>query len=322
MKPISFCALCLLCSVARVHAYEVNEKSHTITIRSLPDYELCDRKLYNSELCLDGLKAYVEKKPGDAFAAAKLVRMRFNHWVSLPLFDKAANKPLSPAQCSDPDLALAVRSGLSLSRDDPNAARARKLSEGTCFEALKPALLAELEESNSYFRDNACPLFDQKSVSAPRCKPEPVAPPPTAAPSAVLTRLKGLDWRKFTLDPNTAQRLLGPQNEEVLLIRPKAPAPDDLVLVKFKGVRGAWNEQVIPTLEAPSGIGKNYTAVSDGREYVAVTVRANSWEAYPKGQRESVRLYMTRLNDRKLEASSADVSREFGAAAPVPTKKK
>jgi hypothetical protein len=183
--------------------------------------------------------------------------------------------------------------------------------KATCFASLQGALLAELEDSNAYYRTNACPLLDQKGVSAAKCKPEPVQAPEPSAPSPVLTRPRGFDWRKLTLDQGSAQRLLGPENEEVLVIRPKPPAPQDLVLIKFKGIRGPWNEQVIVTLESPAGLGTNFITLSDDSEYVAITVREDFWEAYPKGQRDPLRLHRTQLTDRKLEASSADVRNEF-----------
>lgn len=309
-------ALACLPTPQRAHAYEVDKKHRRVLLTSIEDFDRCQNEISYSDVCIEALKVYVKAHPKEAFAAGKAVRLRFNHWVALQFFAGAIDKATTE-QCADEDLGMAVVSGLALPTDDPNLALANKVAEGKCFAGLQPALQKELKDGGGYYLEHGCALLQKKSVNAPECASKepakPAAPPPPRA-----AKLGTLNPRSLPTDPSSALAFRGQENEQVLLLRAKAPH-DDVVLLKFKGVRGPWNNQVVAAVEAIKGRDKDYVASVDGKDYVIMTLDDGSYEAYPKGYRESLRLYRERLADEKA-VGSGDVVKEF-APPPQPAKK-
>jgi hypothetical protein len=301
---------------APASAYKVNADSGTVTLTSLADFDKCARAIYDGDACLDGLKAYVEKQPKDAFGAGKRARLQYQHWTAISFFAKAFTKAAPPEQCQDEDVGMAVVSALALPADDPNVALGRKVAD-QCWAQIQPKLVSELlDGSASYYKSNTCPMLAAKKVTAPECAPPKPAPKSTAPTVADL--LKGVDWKQLATDPNSARVYRSRRGEEVSMIRTK-PGGREYVLLKFKNVAGPWNGQVIVTVEQPGGIGKNYVTIADQREWVVVTERQGYYEAYPKGVKETIPLYEVAL-DRGLKErpTPADVTGEFKpAAAPA-----
>lgn len=303
----------------RAHAYEVDEKHRRIVITSVADFERCQDEFSYTDACIEGLKAYTKAHPNDAFAAGKSVRLHFNHWVALPFFAAALDKDKGTSeQCADEDLSMAVVSGLALPNDDPNLALANKLAEGKCFSGMQAALQKELKESGGYYLEHGCSLLQKKNVSAPECAPKAPQKPVAAAP-ARSAKLGALNPRSLPTDPNSAVAFRGEENEQVLLVRAKAPN-DDVVILKWKGVRGPWNNQILAAVEAVNGRDKEYVASVDGKDYVVLRLDGGSYEAYPKGYQASLRLYRERLADQEKTLQSSDVLKEL-APAPQPAKK-
>lgn len=153
----------LTLTAATVAAYEVDTKQNRIVLSSLEDFSRCQDELSYSDACLDALKRYVKAHAAEGFAAGKLARARFNHWVALQFFAPALKKP-TPQQCDDDDLRLAVLSGLALPDDDPNEALAVKVAQGACATNLQPHIRNGLGEGNAFYK---------KNVSALLAKPKP-----------------------------------------------------------------------------------------------------------------------------------------------------
>jgi hypothetical protein len=151
--------------VSTASAYEVDQKQNRIVLTSVDDFTQCQNDLSYSDACLDALKRYIKAHPADGFAAGKLVRARFNHWVALQFFVPALTKP-KPQQCDDEDLRLAVLSGLALPDDDPNVTLAIKAAQGPCAASLEPHIRNGLGDGGAFFKKNATPLLLAKKKSA------------------------------------------------------------------------------------------------------------------------------------------------------------
>lgn len=145
-------------TAATVAAYEVDTKQNRVVISSLEDFTHCQDELSYSDACLDALKRYVKAHAAEGFAAGKLARARFNHWVALQFFAPALKKP-TPQQCEDEDLRLAVLSGLALPDDDPNEALAVKLAKGACAASLEPHIRNGLGDGSALYKRNASALL-------------------------------------------------------------------------------------------------------------------------------------------------------------------
>jgi hypothetical protein len=313
----------MVSSAGSALAYRVDDKSGTITVASLADFDKCQKDYADggSDACLEALRSYVDAQPKNAFQAGKRARLHFNHWAALSFFAKAFATAPTAEQCADSDVAAAVASGLALPTDDPNAALAQKIAGQQCWDQVRTAVLGELKGGGAYYRDNACALIAAKKVTATECQPPPKADAKPQAPSAVAA-LQGLDWKKLAIEPSSARALRGQNGEEVLLVRTK-PSPRELVLLKFKGISGPWNQQVLVAVPRPGGRGTDYVAWVDQSEWVAVTERDGQYEAYPKGQRDGIALYSVTLNrGTKKDPTPADIAAELtpptkpAAAAP------
>ena len=150
--------------VPTVAAYEVDAKQNRIVLSSVDDFTQCQNDYAYSDACLDGLKRYVKAHPAEGFAAGKLVRTRFNHWMALQFFLPALTKP-TPQQCDDEDLRLAVLSGLALPDDDPNEALAVKAADGPCATSLLPHIQKGLGDGSAFFKKNATALLAKRKTS-------------------------------------------------------------------------------------------------------------------------------------------------------------
>lgn len=318
-------AAAALLVAAPARAYHLEQKTQTISIVSLSDFDKCqkDYDSSGSEVCLEALRAYTKKHPREAFDAGKRARLNFMHWVALDFFAQAlipsgtrerspSEKRAAQQRCADPDVAAAVISGLSLPPHYPAVAVAQKLLRETCWEQLQPAVVDELNGALSYFRDNTCAELAQKTFDTPQCKP--VEPKIKSTTPSAVAQLMGVDWKKLSIDPSSAEALRGPKGEEVLLARTK-PGAVPYVLVKFKGVRGPFNEQVLVAVERNGGIGKDYVIAVDQSEWVVLTERAGQYQAFPRDMPEGLWVYPQRPSSKealKLPTRS-EIAREFAA---------
>jgi hypothetical protein len=306
--------LVLLGGPVTARAYEINQKTNSVKVMSVADFEKCNAEI-DSEACLDALKAFVQAHPRDAFEAGKKVRLNFNHWVALPFFNQAFAKPPAPEQCNDEDVWMAVSSGLSQPTSNPNLAVAAKIGGDLCWAQLQGKLAGDLKEGGVYYREHTCSLLKKKGIERVECQPVKTAETASVKSSSNLSKLQA-DWTKLKLDQESATMLRGQGDEQVLMVQ-AGPKQESLYLVKFKGIQGPWNNKTLLTMETPGGgSGRNYVAAVDSKEWVALTVRDGRYEAYPKDNRDSVYLYPVPLADRQKRLGSAELIKEFSSPAP------
>src|SRR5690349_7357236 len=155
-------------------AYRVDRAKRRPTLHALSDFDRCQKEQTDvtSEFCLDALKAYVAKHPGDAFEAGKQVRLYYMHWVALEFFVQGLKGTPTPKQCRDRDVRTAVLAGLALPPHYPAVAQAQAILRGACSAQLTSAVSSQLRRDNGYLRDNACPLLTDKQSTA-RCRARP-----------------------------------------------------------------------------------------------------------------------------------------------------
>jgi hypothetical protein len=148
----------------------------------------------------------------------------------------------------------------------------------------------------------------------PAFRPVPVGERLAALPDATA-ELKTLDWRLLNLDNESAELLRGSHGEEVTMARTK-PGGQEYVLLKWKGVRGPWNERVLVAVERRREQGKDYLALVDGRETVVMIERQRQYQAFPKGVLGGVWLNPVRpAGGQAVKLPARDLASEFASAA-------
>jgi hypothetical protein len=305
----------LLLAGVSARAYEVDPKTQQIEIVSLQDFDLCIKNLASSGECLQGLIRYAEKKPRDAFQAGKKARLQYRSWAALPLFEIALRKKVDKAVCEDEDFQIALGSALALP-PDRILDMATQLGFTKCWNEVKAGLIKEAEEDgSSYFRDNTCPLFTVKGLTLKVCEPKVAeqAPAPSG-PRPQILALKDLKWQSLKLDQESAIALRGAEDEQVLLV--KSRGPDNLFVLKFKNVRGVFNNQVFVVREFTSPTGREYVTLVDNDEWVMVRRRDNwtagMYQSYLKGYPDGLKVYRGALVDQAGPGSTSEIVREFG----------
>jgi hypothetical protein len=163
-------------SAATASAYKVDRKNNRIDLVSVEDFNRCQDELSYSDGCLDALKRFVKTHPKDSFAAGKLVRARFAHWVALQFFVPALSKKSAPQLCGDEDLRMAVISGLSLPEDEPGAPLAIKAAGGVCAATLQPHLKGAFVDANPFYKRNACSVLAKQPDAPMECAPPSAEP--------------------------------------------------------------------------------------------------------------------------------------------------
>jgi len=299
-------------------AYEIDRKQNRVVLSSIADFSRCQDQAGFSDLCLEGLKDYVKTHPSERLAAGKAVRLRFNHWVALHFFAGALDKA-SPEQCADEDVSMAVVSGLALPSDHPNLTLAQKIVDGRCGAALQAPVKQALKDGGGHYQDHACPWLKKQNVDAPECAPQPQVKATPTPPRAA--KLGSLNAHALPTDPQSALAFRGEENEQLLLVRARAPH-DDVVLLKWKGLRGPWNNQIIAAVEVVHGRDKEYVASVDGKDYVVMTLDGGSYEAYPKGYQASLRLYRQVLASQARAPEASEIAKELAPPPPPAAAKK
>jgi hypothetical protein len=122
-----------------------------------------------------------------------------------------------------------------------------------------------------------------------------------------------IKWRSLKLDPQSAVALRGAEDEQVLLV--KVAGAEDLYVVKFKNVRGEFNNQVFVTRERTDRDSRAYVALVDNVEWILVR-RRDSWAAgmyqsYLKGYQDGLKVYRGALVDQAGPGSTAEILREL-----------
>ncbi len=320
VRRVALFSLVIACAsssaLSPARAYRVDAQTQSVRIRSLRDFVKCQKEYGSagSDSCLDALKAYVKRKPKHAFAAGKLARTHFMHWVALDFFAQALTTKPSKRQCADADLKAAVASGLSLPAHYPAVEQAKALAQGRCWKALKPALLSDLRGPHGAYRDNVCPLLADKRVSSRHCQRLSELRKHEAERS--LEVLSALDASALPLDPESADALRSARGEELLMARTKVGRVE-YVLLKFKAVPGPWNERVLVALEQKRAGGKDYVIAEQGSARVVLSERYGHYEAYPEGVSGGLWLTPWRATTEPVHLPTrSQIASEFAAVAP------
>lgn len=272
--------LCLSMLAAAGHAAKDELK-----LKSVADFVKCaDQYEDGSGVCLEALDRLVHAQPSQAFAAGKAVRSKLNHAAALPYFAAALSKKATKAQCSDPDLKMALLGGLAMPPTSREASSARDIVFDKCWNETQAAALEALTQAGtgSYVAENLCPKLTGRNVTNPACETKP--PVPHAAASE--PKWRPLDPRAIQLD-GRASAYKGPEGESVVLAKVRN---EDAYLVKFDGVRGDWNGRVVLHREIPAGSGSDYFTDVSGARWVSIVVRDGATELYPHGGRGPIPL--------------------------------
>lgn len=259
--------------------------------KTLDDFDRCaGENRYDTGYCLPALEAFAKKNPKQNFAIGQRARLQFTSWVALRFFEPGLGTKPTPAQCADPQLGLAVISGLALPGDYPGFASAKRIFTGACFASLKAGAEKEVNEANGvgYIFDNVCPILAERKVALPSCTPKP--PEPT--PAVVEEKLP-------TIDINTASKGLvkvyaGPEGEKVT-ISELAQHPG-YVAIRFDGIRGTHNGKTLLHREVISGDRVEFWTEIDGKRWTSVNGRKQSgysnFEARMPGQSDFAIRYL------------------------------
>jgi hypothetical protein len=251
-----------------------------LKLRSVADFTKCaDQYDDGSGVCLEALERFVKAQPAQAFAAGKAVRAKINHAAAIPYFSRALARKATKAQCSDPDLHMALVAGLAMPATNEEAISAREIVFDKCWNETQAPVLAALGRagSGSFVADNLCPKLRERNLANPACETKP--PSPHAA--AGEAKWKPLDDKAIQLD-GAAKAYRGPEGETVVLVKVKN---DDAYLLKFDGVPGDWNGRVVVHREARAGSGSDYFTDVSGARWVSIVVRDGATELYPHGGR-------------------------------------
>lgn len=155
-------------------AFEIDERTGEIAIKTLAGFDKCVLDLSEIPACLKALQRHADKRPNDAFQAGKRALLHYQAWTALPFFEIAFRKRATDAQCEDEDVLRAVTEGLSRAAADRASIQlARTIAADKCWESLQEALVDAVGEGSSAFKANTCPLLASKGVAVATCTEAP-----------------------------------------------------------------------------------------------------------------------------------------------------
>jgi hypothetical protein len=270
-----------------------------LRFKSPADFAKCMDGYGAPETCLEALDVLVRANPAQAFAAGKAVRGKLTHAAAVPFFVRAlakGDKSADHARCADPDVAMALVSGLDLpAKGGTTVADALVILDKCWAETQEPVLKALGESGPSgYLAENVCPRLLERKVANPACGRKPAA-----AATPVEPKWKEVDPSTMAVD-GPAKVFQGGEGRRVGLVKLKS---DDAVLVRFDGFRGPWNGRVVLHRETPVNSGYDYFTSFNGARRVSVVVRDGSTEVYPTGDKGPYPVY---YDDAASKAASAE----------------
>jgi hypothetical protein len=170
-KLLVFAISVLLAAAAgKAAEVEVDKQTGQFVIKRLAGFDTCVLDFAEIPACLEALREHVDRRPNDAFQAAKRALLHYPTWTALPFFEIAFRKRATDAQCEDEDVLRAVIEGLSRpSSDAASIELARTIAADKCWEGLQDGLVEALGTSGANFRSHACALFASKGRAVPAC---------------------------------------------------------------------------------------------------------------------------------------------------------
>lgn len=270
------------------------------SFKNIADFEMCLRRSYGDEDCLIALERFIRATPGEAMNAARIVRLKFNATVSLRFFE-VASKHNTKGFCQDPDLQLAVISGLGLPKDYPDAQRANKIFANQCFAEQVAAVAKEVsaESGNSYLKTNTCPILEKHKQAPASCQPEAVAKPEEQAQDSIVEKLPKIDKGQIVL--GAVKAYSGPEGERVTM----APIQGtDLFLIRFDGVTSPWEGKTLLHQRADRGNdAADFWTENNGKRWVSV-VKRSGMEVYVPGYKTKNGFFISHSNKLSQQADA------------------
>ncbi len=254
-----------------------------MVFKSLDDLDRCAAEnQYDTSYCLPALEAFAKKNPRKNFEIGQRARLQFASWVALRFFEPGLGVKPTPAQCADPQLSIAVLSGLALPPDYPGFISAKKIFTGACFDGLKAGAEKEINESNGagYMFTNMCPIFAERKMALAACAPKA---PEVVAPvvEEVLPKIDVAAAAKGLVKVYS-----GPEGEKVT-ISELAKHPG-YVVIRFDGIRGAHDGKTLLHREVIQGDRVEFWTEIDGKRWTSINGRKQSgysdYEARMPGQ--------------------------------------
>jgi hypothetical protein len=246
-----------------------------IVLKSLADFDKCIAKnSYDTDICLEAVQNYAKAHPPELFAIGKRVRLQFKHWIALQFFEPALGASPSASQCTDPDVSLAIISGLALPTENEPNAIARRLLNGKCFASLRPMVEKEIAsaQGTGYLPDHACPIFVAKGIKADACTPKKaIAVAPT-----VVEKLPVVNMAKVKV--GIIKVYSGPEGERITMADVKGLP--GTYLIRIDGVRSPINGKTMVHKEQQTGDKFNYWTEIDGKRWNTITMQGGSYKSY------------------------------------------
>lgn len=149
-------------------AFALIVKNEKVILEKLEDYNECQSRSYEGNICDTSLRDWTKAHPADSFKAGKMTRMKMNAWGAIYFFDKAFDA--KKEDCADKDLWMAIASAAALpeSYKEPIAGM-KKIAFKHCFKEMKADVM-ELAAVGAYEKANLCPEFKAKKVDVAACK--------------------------------------------------------------------------------------------------------------------------------------------------------
>ena len=171
VNPTLLMTMLLASFAPAASAFDLDERTNQIVLRSLPDFDRCVLDLSETPACLDALQRYANKRLNDSFQAGKRARLHYQAWTALPFFEIAFRKQATDAQCGDEDVLLAVVAGLSQPDSDQTSIDlARNIALNKCWSEIQEGLIEAISDSEPRFKANVCPLMKARDVPIAACE--------------------------------------------------------------------------------------------------------------------------------------------------------
>jgi hypothetical protein len=249
--------------------------NNEIVFKSLADFDKCVVKNYDADFCLEAVQNYAKAHPSELFVIGKRVRLQLKHWTALQFFEPALGASPTANQCADPDVSLAIVSGLSMSADNEPNAIARRLLNGKCFTSLRPMVEKEIAsaQGTGYLPDHACPIFAAKGIKLNVCTP----PKAVAIAPPVIEKLPVVNMAKIKV--GIIKVYSGPEGERMTMADIKGMP--GTYLIRIDGVRNSINGKTMVHKEQQTGNNKfDYWTEIDGKRWNTITMRDGSYKSY------------------------------------------
>jgi hypothetical protein len=254
-----------------------------LKISSIEDFEACVDNTGGSDSCLSALTTYLKKAPGQQFAGAKSVRLKFNAEVAVPFFDRALAGKFDQKLCADDDLKLAIEAGLGVPSSYKVVPQAQRILGKKCFAELKPGVRKLVDEDpTGYVAQNACVVFAENKEPCKQVAAAPVAAPAAPAPFV------NVDPSKIAVQDD-AKVFVGLEGRRVTVVMIKGDPTG--ALLKFEGIRGDWNKKVVFHRLVETDRGVDYLTQVNKADFVSLVGRKSyggsdlSYELYPNGDK-------------------------------------